>query len=78
MTVQLPPGRITTPLAQVPPVSVKPAGAPAFNAGAAVNVNGPAVAPVAVLFTVTVPLFVVVLAVVVVNAGVGAVIAIVA
>src|SRR5207248_2258630 len=46
--------------------------------GLAVNVNGPAVAPAAVLLTVIVPFFGVVSAVVVVNAGVGPAKAIVA
>jgi hypothetical protein len=70
--VQLPPAAMTLPEAQVPPVIEKaPAPLSLAIVGAAVRVSGPAVPPVAVLLTVMVPLFVVVLAVVVVKAGVG-------
>ena len=78
--MQLPPAATTTPDAQVPPVmenapAVVPTG---VIPGLAVNVNGPAVAPAAVLLTVIVPFFGVVSAVIVVNAGVGPAKAIVA
>lgn len=59
----------------VPPTIVKaPPGVPTFVTAVegAVKVNAPAVAPVAVLLTVTVASFCVVLAVVVVKAGTGA------
>jgi hypothetical protein len=73
VTVQLPPGATTKPDAQVPPVVEKaPPALPTLAiVGAAVNVNGPAFAPVAVLLTVIVPLLVFVLAVVVVSNGEG-------
>jgi len=65
------------PLAQVPPAgmeNVPPAVLTVVIVGAPVNVNGPAVAPVAVFVTVIVPVFVVVVAGVVVSAGAGALI----
>ena len=72
ITVQFAPGLRTVPDAQVPPVTVKaPVPDARLTAGAAVKVSGPAFGPVAVLLTVTVPVFVVPLAVVVVKAGVG-------
>jgi hypothetical protein len=76
LTVQLWPGLSTVVAVHVVPVArivkLEPAGPAVFTtAGAAVNVSGPAVAPVAVFVTVTVPLLVSVLAGVVVNAGVG-------
>src|SRR5580704_15117917 len=65
-------GLMTKPDTQVPPVIEKvPMPAVLVIVGAAVRVSGPAFAPVAVLVTVMVPFFVVVLAVPVVNAGVG-------
>jgi len=72
-TVQELPGAITKPDTHVPPVMEKvPPVVPTFAiTGAAVRVTGPAEVPVAVLLTVTVPDLVVVLGVVVVNAGVG-------
>jgi hypothetical protein len=72
--VQLPPGLRTVVELQVPPAMIEkvPPAVPTFAIdGAAVKVNGPAFAPVAVLLTVMVPVLVVVLAVVVVNAGLG-------
>ncbi len=69
--VQLPPGLITEPDPQVPPVIEKtPVPAVLTTVGAAVRVSGPVAA--AALLTVMVPVFVVVLAVPVVNAGDGA------
>jgi len=70
-------GLSTVPLAQVPPVMVKPLVAvPAgVTVGAAVNVNAPAVAPVAEFVTVTVPVSVPELAGVGFSAGTGALIA---
>ena len=85
MIVQLPAGVAgvviaglrTMPLAQVPPVTVKPLVAvPAgVTVGAAVNVNAPAVAPVAEFVTVIVPVSVPVLAVAGLSTGTGALIA---
>jgi len=76
MIVQLPPGAITVPLAQVPPAVIEnvpvPAPVLAPSVGAAVSVTGPALVPVAVLLTVIVPGLAVVLPGVVVSAGVGA------
>jgi hypothetical protein len=70
--VQLAPGARTVPDAQVPPVTVKvPAPVALLTTGAAVSVSGPAFAPVAEFLNVTVPVFVVPLAGVVVKAGVG-------
>ena len=70
--VQVAPGAKTVPDAQVPPVTVKaPVPVTRLTAGAAVSASGPAFAPVAELRSVTVPLFVVPLAGVVVKAGVG-------
>jgi hypothetical protein len=61
--VQLLPGLITAPFWQVPPGWMEKVPVPVppvrVNEGAAVSVSGPAVAPVAVLLTVTVPFFVV-------------------
>jgi hypothetical protein len=72
MTVQLVPGLSTVPDTQVPPVTVKaPVPLTLFTVGAAVSLSGPAFAPVAELLTVTVPVFVVPLAGVVVSAGAG-------
>jgi hypothetical protein len=73
ITVQEPPGAITKPDTQVPPVIEKvPPVVPTFAIdGAAVRVTEPADVPVAVLFTVTVPDLVVRLGVAVVSAGVG-------
>ena len=75
MIVQLPPGGITEADVHVPPVIEKvPAPAVFVIVGAAMNVNDPAFAPFTVfplLVNVMVPFFVVVLAVVVVNAGEG-------
>jgi len=71
-TVQVAPGASTVPDAHVPPVTVKaPVPVTLLTAGAAVSVIGPAVAPVAEFLRVTVPVFVVPLAGVVVKAGVG-------
>jgi hypothetical protein len=67
-------GLITNPDTQVPPAMMEnvPPAVPTFViAGAAVSVMGPAVAPVAELETVIVPVLVVVSGVAVVNAGVG-------
>lgn len=75
--VQLLPGLTTAPDTQVPPVIEKvpvPALGSFVNVGAEVSVSGPAFAPVAVLVTVIVAFFVVVLAGVVVITGLGAVI----
>jgi hypothetical protein len=70
--VQLPPGWMTAPDTHVPPViENSPNPAVLVIVGAAVRVSEPAVAPVAVLPTVMVPFFTVVLAVVVASAGVG-------
>jgi hypothetical protein len=71
MIVHEPPALTTEPLAQVPPViaNVPPAVPTLVTLGAAVNVNGPAVAPVAVLLTVMVPLCAVVVPVT--SEGVG-------
>src|SRR5215469_6253504 len=72
MTVQLAPGLSTVPETQVPPVIVKaPFPETLLTAGAAVSLSGPALAPVAELLMVTVPVFVVALAGVVVRAGAG-------
>jgi hypothetical protein len=70
-------GLRTVPLAQVPPVMVKPLVAVpvGVTVGAAVNVNAPAVAPVAEFVTVTVPVSVTALAGVGLSAGTGALIA---
>ena len=71
--VHVPVGATTVPFAQVPPVIEKAPGPRTLvTMGAAVSVNEPAFAPVAVLVTVIVPVFVVVVAGVVVNDGVGA------
>ena len=70
--VQVAPGASTVPDAQVPPVTVKaPVPVTLFTTGAAVSAIGPAFAPVAEFLRVTVPVFVVPLAGVVVKAGVG-------
>jgi len=70
--VQLAPGLSTVPDAQVPPVIVNaPVPVTLLTAGAAVSVSGPAFAPVAEFLRVTVPVFVVPLAGVVVKAGAG-------
>lgn len=72
MTVQLLPGLTTVPDTQVPPVIEKvPAPPVVVMVGAAVRLSGPAFAPVAVLLTVIVPVFVLVLAGVVVSTGAG-------
>src|SRR5215470_11570714 len=72
MIVQVAPGASTVPDAQVPPVTVKsPVPVTLLTTGAAVSVIGPAFAPVAEFRSVTVPLFVVALAGVLVKAGVG-------
>src|SRR5215469_10462747 len=72
MIVQVAAGASTVPDAQVPPVTVNaPVPATLFTAGAAVSVIGPAFAPVALFLSVTVPVFVVPLAGVVVKAGAG-------
>ena len=70
--VQVAAGARTVPDAQVPPVTVKaPVPVTLLTAGAAVNVSGPAFAPVAEFRSVTVPVFVLPLAGVLVKAGVG-------
>jgi hypothetical protein len=70
--VQLAPGARTVPDAQVPPVIVKaPVPVALLTTGAAVSVIGPAFAPVAEFLSVTVPVFVLPFAGVVVKAGVG-------
>jgi len=73
LTVQFPPGFSTIVPVQLPPgIIEKPPGPLTFaTVGAAVNVNGPAVAPEAELVTVTSPDSVTVLAGLLVNAGVG-------
>jgi len=72
ITVQLLPALTVAPDVQVPPVIEKvPAPAVFVMVGAAVMWSGPAFAPVAVLLTVMVPVFVVVLAGVVVSTGAG-------
>jgi hypothetical protein len=61
--VQLLPGLITAPFTQLPPGWMEKVPVPVplalVNEGTAVSVSGPAVAPLAVLLTVTVPFFVV-------------------
>ena len=72
MIVQVAAGASTVPDAQVPPVTVNaPVPVTLLTTGAAVSVIGPAFAPVAEFLRVTVPVFVVPLAGVVVMAGVG-------
>jgi hypothetical protein len=72
--VQLAPGATERPATQVPPVleKVPVLGPVLVTVGFAVKTNGPAFAPLALLVTVMVPVFVVVVAGAVVNAGVGA------
>src|SRR6266852_1108203 len=67
--VQVPAGATTVPFAQVPPAVIEKAPRPEalVTVGAAVSVNEPAFAPVAVLVTVMVPVFIVVVAGIVVN-----------
>ena len=61
--VHVPPGATTVPVVQVPPVIEKvPRPETLATMGAAVSVNEPAFAPVAMLLTVMVPVFVVVVA----------------
>ena len=75
LIVQLPPGLTTAPDTQEPPVIENVAALGPLTlaiVGAAVIVSGPALAPVAVLLTVMVPVFVFVLAGVVVKLGLGA------
>src|SRR5579871_5474436 len=71
--VQEPPGEMTKPDTQVPPVMEKvPPVVPTFAIdGEAVRVTEPAEVPVEVLLTVMVPVLVVVSGVVVVSAGAG-------
>lgn len=70
--MQVAAGARTRPEMQVPPVTVKaPVPVARLTTGAAVSVSGPAFAPAAEFLRVTVPVFVVPLAGVLVKAGVG-------